>query len=254
MAPTIVATYHRLTTDGSAPRPRTDLSHVANYYYMFFSREPGDEELRALETMFITYMEHGMNNSSFTAVTVASTLTDIYSVIVAALSSLKGPLHGGANFEALKTIIEVGDPSRAEEYVIDKVRRGEKIIGFGHRVYKRFADPRTVYLKDLARRLAVSKGGDYLKLFETARALEDAVERHLGHKGVHANTDLYASLIYYMLGFPMEYNPANFALARIVGWVAHVLEYWSVGGRLIRLMEYYVGPRDLRYLPINERG
>lgn len=137
-----------------------------------------------METMFITYMEHGMNNSSFTAVTVASTLTDIYSVIVAALSSLKGPLHGGANFEALKTIIEVGDPSRAEEYVIDKVRRGgEKIIGFGHRVYKRFADPRTTYLKDLARKLAVSRGGgDYLRLFETARALEDAVEKRLGHK------------------------------------------------------------------------
>lgn len=112
--------------DSSVPSPRTDLNHVANYYYMFFGREPSDEELRALETMFITYMEHGMNNSSFTAVTVASTLTDIYSVIVAALSSLKGPLHGGANFEALKTIIEVGDPSRAEEYVIDKVRRGER--------------------------------------------------------------------------------------------------------------------------------
>ncbi len=183
MAPTVVATYRRLTVDGSVPRPRADLSHVANYYYMFFGREPSDEELRALETMFITYMEHGMNNSSFTAVTVASTLTDIYSVIVAALSSLKGPLHGGANFEALKTIIEVGDPSRAEEYVIDKVRRGgEKIIGFGHRVYKRFADPRTTYLKDLARKLAVSRGGDYLRLFETARALEDAVEKRLGHK------------------------------------------------------------------------
>lgn len=254
MAPTIVATYRRLTTDGSIPRPRPDLGHVANYYYMFFGREPSDEELRALETMFITYMEHGMNNSSFTAVTVASTLTDIYSVIVAAISSLKGPLHGGANFEALRTILEVGDPGRAEDYVINKVRRGEKIIGFGHRVYKRFTDPRVAYLRELAHRLAVSKGGEYVRLYETARALEDAVERHLGGKGVHANTDLYASLIYYILGFPMEYNPANFALARIVGWVAHVIEYWGIGGKLIRPMERYVGPRDLKYVPINERG
>ncbi len=253
-APTIVATYHRLSTGNEVPKPRSDLDHVANYFYMFFGREPSAAEKRALETMLITYMEHGMNNSSFTAVTVASTWTDIYSTIVAALSSLKGPLHGGASFEALKTIMEVGDPAKAEDYVINKVRRGEKIIGFGHRLYKKYADPRVNYLRVIAGELAREKGGEYQRLYETALALERAVEKYLGSKGVHANTDLYASLIFYTLGFPPEYNPANFAIARIVGWVAHVLEYWQMNGRLIRPTEKYVGPIGLKYVPLDERS
>ncbi|MFP3159898.1 MAG: citrate synthase/methylcitrate synthase [Vulcanisaeta sp.] len=252
-APTIVATYHRLSTGNEVSRPRSDLDHAANYFYMFFGREPSDVERRALETMLITYMEHSMNNSAFTAITVASTWSDIYSAIVAALSSLKGPLHGGASFEALKTIVEVGDPAKAEDYVISKVRRGEKIIGFGHRLYKKYTDPRVNYLRTIAGELAREKGGEYQRLYETALALEKAVEKHLSSKGVYANTDLYASLIFYTLGFPPEYNPANFAIARIVGWVAHVLEYWQMNGRLIRPTEKYVGPIGLKYVPLNER-
>jgi citrate synthase len=249
-----VATYYRLSSDGIIPRPRDDLGHVANYFYMFFNREPSTTELRALEAMFITYMEHGMNNSSFTAVTVASTWSDIYSVMVAALSGLKGPLHGGASFEALRTIMEATDPSKAENYVVEKLRRGEKIIGFGHRLYKKYADPRLTYLRAIASDLAKEGGSDYVKLYETTLALERAVEKHLSSKGIYANTDLYTSLIFYFLGFPPEYNPANFAMARMVGWTAHTLEYWQMNGKLIRPTERYTGPIGLKYIPIEKRS
>jgi citrate synthase len=253
-APTAAAYFHRVRNSLPLVKPRGDLDHVSNYFHMFFGREPTEREWRALNTLFIIYAEHGMNNSTFTAVTVASTWVDLYSTVVAAISSLKGPLHGAANMEAMKMLLEVGEPARAEDYVVKTIERGGRIMGFGHRLYKKITDPRVSILKELARKLSEEKGGTYRKIYETAEAMEKAVAKHLGNKGIAPNTDLYAAVIYYQLGFPIDYYPVNFALSRITGWAAHVIEYiHEYKGRLIRPLDHYTGQVGLKYTPIEKR-
>jgi len=251
---TAAAYYHRIRNSLPIVKPRSDLDHVSNYFNMFFGREPTEKEWKALNTLFIIYAEHGMNNSTFTAVTVASTWVDLYSVVAAAISSLKGPLHGAANMEAIKMLLEVGEPSRAEEYVLRTIERGGRIMGFGHRIYKKITDPRVNILKELAKKLSEEKGGNYRRIYETAEAMEAAVAKHLGAKGITPNTDLYAAVIYYQLGFPIDYYTVNFALSRITGWTAHAIEYvHDYRGKLVRPLDYYTGPLGLEYIPINKR-
>ncbi len=207
-------------------------------------------EIRALDALLVIYAEHGMNNSSFTAVTVSSTLSDMYSAITAALASLKGPLHGGANVDAARVLDEIGDPKNVERWVDNAIAKKTRIPGFGHRVYKRGPDPRVKLLRRLSEELA-SFYGDY-RYLEIAEKLEDCVRCKLAHKGVYPNVDLYAAVVLKYLGIPADMNIVIFAIARVVGWVAHVVEY-RANNRLIRPREKYVGPIGLKYVPIEER-
>jgi len=208
-------------------------------------------QIRAMDAMMVIYAEHSMNNSTFTAVSVASTLSDMYAALTAALASLKGPLHGGANVDAAKMIEEIGSPEEVPRWVDSALASGRRIPGFGHRIYKRGPDPRLKVLRKLAEALAKESGdsGPY----EVARRLEEYVHSKLSGKGIFANTDLYASVIFRYLGLPTDLNLPAFAMSRVAGWIAHVLEYRS-RNRLIRPTERYVGPVGLRYVPLPERG
>ncbi|NPA23962.1 MAG: citrate synthase/methylcitrate synthase [Crenarchaeota archaeon] len=253
--PVVLAYFYRISKGLDVVLPREEFDHPANFYYMMMGREPDPVEYEAVKTIFIIYADHSLANSTFTAITVASTLSDLGSAIVAALSSLKGPLHGGANREVVNMILEIGDESNVEKFVSEKIERKERIMGFGHRVYKSSTrgDPRVPILKEVARKLAEKKGGKYLKVYRIAEKLENEVTSRLGGKGVRPNVDLYAGVLLYLLDIPPDYNPAIFAISRIVGWVAHVLEYWK-HNRLIRPLERYIGPIGLRYVPLSERG
>jgi citrate synthase len=201
--------------------------------------------------MLIIYAEHSMNNSAFTAVTVASTLADMYAAVTAAIASLKGPLHGGANVDASLMLEEVGEAKNVERWVEEQLAKGRRIPGFGHRLYKRGPDPRLRVLRRLARDLAAERG-DY-RWVELAEKLEEYVTAKLSQKGIFPNTDLYAAVIFRYLGLPVDVNLPVFAMSRVAGWVAHVVEYRQAN-RLIRPTERYAGPVGLRYVPVEERG
>ncbi len=252
-SPVVLAYLYRISRGLDVVLPRPELDHSANFYYMLTGRTPDEVEHEAMNTIFIIYADHSLANSTFTAITVGSTLSDLGSAIIAALCSLKGPLHGGANREVVNMLLEIGDEGRVEDYVLEKIKRKEKIMGFGHRVYKGQArDPRVKILKNIAKKLALRKGGDSLKIYRIAERLEEVVEKYLGSKGVGPNVDLYAGVVLYQLGIPPDYNPAVFAISRVVGWVAHVLEYWN-HNKLIRPLEKYRGPLGLKYVPLEER-
>lgn len=248
--PYVVAVFDRQRR-GLAPFfPKEAASHAEFYLWALRGERPSPREVKAMDTMFIIYAEHGMNNSAFTAVTVASTLADMYAAVAAAVASLKGPLHGGANVDAAKMILEIGHVKNVEAWVEEQLAAKRRIPGFGHRIYKRGPDPRLRVLRNLARELAAEKG-DY-RWFEIAEKLEEYVGSRLSQKGIYPNTDLYAAVIFMYLGLPIDVNLPTFALARSAGWIAHVVEY-RAANRLIRPTERYTGPVGLRYVPLDQR-
>lgn len=248
-APTIVAAWHRIRNNQDPIEPTNNLDHAANFLYMLNEEKPDELSSRIMDVALILHAEHGMNASTFTALVTASTLSDIYSAVVSGISALKGPLHGGANERALRMIMEVGSPDRAESYVLKKLARKERIMGFGHRVYKAY-DPRARILKEYARMLCEKKKD--MKLYETAVKIEEVVLRELSGKRIFTNVDFFSGIVYYHLGIPPDLFTTIFAMARIVGWTAHILEYWSEN-RIIRPRALYVGELDKQYLPMEER-
>ncbi|MEM1926514.1 MAG: citrate synthase/methylcitrate synthase [Pyrobaculum sp.] len=250
MMPTAVAIFDRVRR-GLSPYIATEAkSHAEFYLWSLRGERPSEEEIRAMDVMFIIYAEHGMNNSSFTAVTVASTLADMYAAVTAAIASLKGSLHGGANVDAAKMLVEIGEVKNVEKWVDSQLAAGRRIPGFGHRLYKKGPDPRLRVLKNLAKRLA-SYYGDF-KWLEIAERLEEYVGTKLSQKGIYPNTDLYAAVIFKYLELPIDINLPTFAIARAAGWIAHVVEYRH-SNRLIRPTERYIGPAGLRYIPLENR-
>ena len=245
--PTLIALYHRMRTDQEAVPPNPKLPHAANFLYMLSGEEPDQEDAAALDTTLILYADHTMNASTFTARVIASTLADMFSAITGAIAALKGPLHGGANEESMKMLEEVGDPAHGEKYVKDKLARRERIMGFGHRVYKT-EDPRATHLRRLSQELGERKGDP--RWFEISAEIERVVA---GEKGLHPNVDFYAASVYHYLGIPTDLMTPVFALARMSGWTAHVREQYA-DNRLIRPESEYVGPRDQAYVPIDQRG
>jgi citrate synthase len=244
--PTLLAMYHRMRTAQEVVPPNPKLSHAANFLTMLLGEEPAPEDARVLDTTLILYADHTMNASTFTARIIASTLADMFSAITGAIAALKGPLHGGANEEAMKMLEEVGSPERAEAYVADRLARKQKIMGFGHAVYKTM-DPRARILKRLSREVG-ERHGD-LRWYEISDAIERAVAEQ---KGLHPNVDFYAASVYHTLGIPTDLMTPIFAMARMAGWTAHVREQYA-DNRVIRPDSEYVGPRDQRYVPIDER-
>ena len=247
--PTILAAWYRISNDKEIIEPRDDLNYAANFLYMVRG-EHNEEDAKALDTDLILHIEHGMNASAFAGLVTISTLSDLYSAVTSAINTLKGPLHGGAAGAALKQFREIGSPENAEKYVEEKLSRKERIMGFGHRVYKTY-DPRAKVLKEMLMNMDLK--GEAKNLFDIALRVEEiCMERLCKTKRICPNVDFYAGILYVHLGFPIEYGPAIFALSRIGGWIAHILEYLE-SPRLIRPRHKYVGPIGLKYVPLEER-
>ena len=244
--PTLLAMYHRLRTGQEVVPPDPKLPHAANFLAMVLGEEPSTEDADVLDTTFILYADHTMNASTFTARIIASTLADMFSAITGAIAALKGPLHGGANEEAMKMLEEVASPEHAEAYVHDRLERKEKIMGFGHAVY-RTMDPRATVLKQLSRETA-ERHGD-MRWYEISEAIERTVTEQ---KGLHPNVDFYAASVYHSLGIPTDLMTPIFAIARMAGWTAHVREQYA-DNRVIRPDSEYIGPRNQTYVPIEQR-
>ncbi|MEP6491722.1 MAG: citrate synthase/methylcitrate synthase [bacterium] len=247
LAPTIVAAFARLV-DGDEPiEPRTDLGHAANYLYMLRGAVPEVERVRGLETYLNTVVDHGLNASTFTCRVITSTGSDLVSAVVGALGALKGPLHGGAPGPALETVFEIGDASRAEEVLRRKIEAGDRLMGFGHRVYK-VRDPRADVLAVAAERLYM-RGGD-MRLYTLARAVESTairlLEEYKPGRRLQTNVEFYTALLLHGLELDVSLFTPTFAISRVSGWIAHAFEQRAVN-RLIRPRSEYVGPRDRQW-------
>ena len=249
-APTIIAAFDRLRNRREPIPPKPDFDHAANFLHMLTGKTPDPFDTRVMDVALILHAEHEMNASTFSCTVTASTLADMYSIITSGIGTLRGSLHGGANEAALKTVMEVGDPSKAEDYVTRALAEKKRIMGFGHRVYKTW-DPRYVILKKLGAQLASSKGENVL--FETAVAIEQSALRHLAGSPIFPNVDSYSGVVFHILGIPTDLFTPIFAMSRIAGWTAHAIEYLEAN-RLIRPKALYVGQTSLPYIPIDARA
>ena len=244
--PTIVAAIEALRKGREPLAPRPDLSLAANFLYMLFGEEQDQAAVRAMDVALILHADHELNASTFAARVTAATLADMYSAIVSAICALKGPLHGGANEQVFKMLQAIGSPERAATYVKDQLAAGKKIMGFGHRVY-RTEDPRATHLRRLSRELGEQRGEP--QWYEISRQVEQTVK---AEKGLYANVDFYSASTYHNLGIPTDLFTPVFAISRMSGWTAHVLEQYG-NNRLIRPRAEYVGPRHVPYTPLDER-
>ena len=245
--PTVVGVYWRLH-NGETPVPiRSDLPHAAHYLHQLSGAEPTPERARALETYLNTVCDHGLNASTFTARVIVSTRSDVISAITGAVGALKGPLHGGAPGPALDMVFAIGTPERADTVIRAKLDRGERLMGFGHRVY-RVRDPRADVLAQTAERF-YSNGGDR-SLYDLARSVEATALRLLRERKpdrrLDTNVEFYTALLLHGLGLPVELFTPTFAVGRVLGWAAHCLEQLR-DGRLIRPQSAYIGPVGLHY-------
>lgn len=247
--PVMIATAHRLKNGLKPIRPRSGLAHSANFLYMLGGEKPDEVSARAMDVDFILHAEHGFNASTFAARVTVSTMSDMYSAIVSAIGTLKGPLHGGAAGKVFETLKKVGSADRVEAYVRDALARKERIMGFGHRVYKTM-DPRAIHIENAARELA-KKTGDS-KYFDMTQKFEEIVVPILKEKRIYPNVDFFSSTVYSGLKIPEELFDPLFAIGRVPGWVAHSLEQ-AADNRLIRPREKYTGGMDLQYVPIAKR-
>ena len=244
---TVIATYDRLRNKEEALKPNPKLSHAGNLLWMLTGREPDEEAARILDICLVLHADHTMNASTFAARVAASTLADIHSATTAAIAALKGPLHGGANEAVMKTLLEIGSPDKVEEAVKAKLGAKEKIMGFGHRVYKT-EDPRATHLRRLSKRMGEMAGDT--KWYEMSLKMEEVVKNE---KGLYPNVDFFAASVYYSMGIPVDLFTPIFAASRVAGWTAHIREQYA-DNRLIRPESAYVGPPHHSYVPIDQRG
>jgi citrate synthase len=244
--PTIVAAIWRRRANQSPITPNAHLSHAADFLYMLHGREPTLQQTQALDAYLVLLADHGFNASTFTARTVTGTRSDYYSAIAAAVGSLKGSLHGAANRKAMEMLVEVGSADKVEPYVQKTLADHKRFMGFGHRVYKG-EDPRAKHLKGIAKALGEAAGE--LKWFAISERLQETVWKA---KQLYINVDFYSASLLHYLSIPTELFTTMFACARIAGWSAHVIEQVA-DNRLIRPLASYTGPRDLRFVPIDQR-
>lgn len=246
----LVATWGRLAAGGGALEPDPALGHAANFLYMLTGTRPSPLATRAFDVSLILHADHELNASTFAARVAAATLTDIHSTIVAAIGTLKGPLHGGANAAVMKMLLEIGKdggPERAVEHVRARLARKEKISGFGHRVY-RTEDPRATHLRRMSRALGDQAGEP--EWFAMSEAIEAVI---LAEKKLHANVDFYSASMFHSMGIPIDLYTPIFAVSRVSGWTAHVLEQYA-NNRLIRPRTDYIGPEyPQAFLPLDQR-
>jgi citrate synthase len=246
----LVATMGRADAGGGPIQPDPALGHAANFLYMLTGERPGALATRALDVALILHADHELNASTFAARVIAATLSDIHSAMVGAIGALKGPLHGGANADVMRLLLEIGkdaSPEKAEEAVRAKLARKEKIPGFGHRVYHT-EDPRATHLREMSKDLGERAGQP--QWFAMSQRIEALVK---GEKKINPNVDFYSASTYYVLGIPIDLFTPIFAVSRVSGWTAHVLEQY-VNNRLIRPRADYIGPEyPQRYTALESR-
>ncbi len=243
---TIVAAIDRFRKGTPPVAPDPALGHAANFLYLLWGRRPDETSTRAVDIALILHADHELNASTFAARVTAATLADMHSAITSGIGTLKGPLHGGANEQVMRLLLQIGEVSKAVPAIKEIIAAGQKIPGFGHRVYKT-EDPRATHLRKMSEALLRQKGE--LKWFEMSRAIERYM---LDEKHLHCNVDFYSATCYYALGIPLDLFTPVFAVSRISGWSAHVLEQLA-DNRLIRPRAEYVGPRNRTYVPIDKR-
>ena len=245
--PTIVAAYERLRNGEIPVEPRDDLDLSANFLWMLTGNLPTDEMAKVLDVCLILHAEHGFNASTFASRVTSATLSDMYSAVVSAIGALKGPLHGGANTAVMNTLLELGEEDAVEAYVDSALARGEKIMGFGHRVYK-VVDPRALILKEFSQRLGDLTGEP--KWFRMSEKLESMIK---ARKNLDPNVDFYSASTYHAMGVPADLFTCLFAMSRITGWTAHIMEQHA-NNRLIRPRSNWVGPDPRAFVSFDQRG
>lgn len=251
--PTLTAAWSRIREGHEPVAPRTDLGLAANFVYMFKDREPTETEIAAIDVYLVLLADHGFNASTFTSRVVTSTDGDVYSAVAAAIGALKGPKHGGANEAAMKMFFEIAEPGNVENWFKTEVKGNDrKIMGIGHRVYKA-PDPRAAVLKDRAKALAEASGNT--KWFEIAELLEGQAraDEYFQERKLYPNVDYYSAIVLYTIGIEPDMMTPLFAMSRMAGWTANIIEQWS-DNRLIRPKANYVGDIDVAWVPLADRG
>ncbi|EMJ6442378.1 MULTISPECIES: citrate synthase [Bacillus] len=243
---TLVAAYARIRKGLDIVEPRKGLSLAANFLYMLNDREPNEVEIEAFDKALVLHADHELNASTFTARVCVATLSDVYSGITAAIGALKGPLHGGANENVMKMLTEIGEEENVESYIHNALQNKVKIMGFGHRVYEQ-GDPRAKHLREMSKRLCVLLGEE--KWYNMSIKIEDIVTKE---KGLPPNVDFYSASVYHCLGIDHDLFTPIFAISRMSGWLAHILEQYE-NNRLIRPRADYNGPTHQVYVPIAQR-
>ncbi|HEX8709065.1 MAG TPA: citrate synthase, partial [Pyrinomonadaceae bacterium] len=244
--PTIVARIDRLRNGNEPVRPKPGLNLATNFLYMLRGEMPDEHDAHVLDVALILQADHELNASTFTARVVAGTLADMYGAVTAAIAALSGPLHGGANTNVMKMLLEIGEVERVESFIKDALAAKRKIMGFGHAVYKT-EDPRATNFRRFSKEMAERTGN--MKWYEMSRQVEEVIKRE---KGLFPNVDFFSASTFYMMGIPLDLYTPIFAISRISGWTGHILEQYA-NNKLIRPRAEYVGPRDVPYVPISER-
>ncbi len=251
--PTLVAAYWRLLNGHDPIAPRADLGHTANYLYMLDGQLPNAGRVKAVETYLVTLIDHGISASTFAARVIMSTQSDVVAAVAGAVGALKGPLHGGAPGPTLRMVLEIGRPERVESSLRDRLARGERLMGFGHRDYK-VRDPRCDVLAAAAQ--AVYQAQQDMATYALARRVEEVAVRllaaHKPGRRLYANVEFYASLLMHGAGLPAELFTPTFAVARAAGWVAHCLEQRRAN-RMLQPQTVYTGPQGRRWIPLEYR-
>ena len=251
--PTLTAAFERIRKGQEPVSPDPELSIAGNFLYMLNGEKPSEAATRTMDVALVLHAEHGSNASAFVARATASTLTDVYSSITAAMGCLKGPLHGGANTAVMEALERVGSVEGVEEDVLNTLNSPKgRVMGFGHRVY-RVLDPRAVILKEVSHNLAEESGDS--KWFDMSLEMVRVMDREMAKKGkeVKPNVDFFSASVYRMLGFPKDMYTPIFAVARISGWMAHLFEQYG-DNRIMRPRLVYDGPRGKTFKPVDERN
>jgi citrate synthase len=243
---TLVAAWERIRTDKDVIAPDSSLSIAENFLYMMRGEKAEADEARMFDIALILHADHELNASTFTTRVVAGTLEDMYGAVTAGVAALAGPLHGGANTNVMKMLLEIGDLDKVDAWVDEALASKRKIMGIGHAVYKT-EDPRATWLRKFSRQLGEKSGN--LKWFEMSQRIEQLMHEK---KGMYPNVDFYSASAYYLMGIPLDQYTPIFAVSRISGWTGHILEQYG-NNKLIRPRAEYIGARDQKYTPIDER-
>lgn len=247
--PTIVANFDRHRKGKPLVRPDATMDMATNFLNMLNGARPTVAVAKALDVCLILHADHGLNASTFAARVTISTLSDMYSAITTAIGTLKGPLHGGANEEVMHMLNEIGTMDNVEPYIKERLARKDRIMGFGHRVYKAY-DPRAGYLKTFAKQIATDTGNQ--GLYEMSTKIEDIMKTEVAAKGIYPNVDFFSATTYHSIGIDLDIFTCMFAISRISGWTAHCMEQLAAN-RLIRPMAEYTGPHGLSYVLMSAR-
>jgi citrate synthase len=247
--PTLIAAFDRHRKGVPFVQPDSSMDIATNFLRMLNGETPTAAMAKALDVCLILHADHGLNASTFAARVTIATLSDLYSAMTTAIGTLKGPLHGGANEEVMVMLREIGAIDNVEPYIRGKLAKKDRVMGFGHRVYKT-TDPRAAYLKTFARKIADDTGNQ--KLYEMSRRIEEIMASEVAAKGIHPNVDFYSATTYHSIGLQLDLFTPMFAMARMPGWLGHCLEQLK-DNKLIRPMAEYTGPHGVEYVAIERR-